>query len=191
VDADRGVLGEHAQELLVALVELGAPVLLRQVDVAVHLPADHDRAAEKRLHRRVADREAVGPRVPRHVAQPQDLRMGDQLAEHAAAAGQVADHLARRLVDAHREEPRQAVALVVQDAERRVLRAGQLLRRREHPAQHFLELLDVEELVQDRDEAAGGRVHGRCTATLSGPDLAAKMNAGPGGQSSSRLCSIA
>ena len=109
--------------------------------------------------------------MPRHVGEPEDPRVGDELAQHAAAVREVADDLALVLVDADRQEAREPVPLVVEDAERRVARPGQLLRGAEHSAQDLLELVDVEQLVEDRDEAAGGRVHRA--------------------QASSRLCSMA
>ena len=48
-----------------SFVELAPSVLLGQVEVAVGLAADQDRDAEEGLHRRVAEREAVRPRMLR------------------------------------------------------------------------------------------------------------------------------
>ena len=92
VDADGGVLGQDGQHLLVGLVELRAAGLLGQVEVAVDLAADHDRTAEERRHRGVRVREAVGAGIPRHICEPEDPRVRDDLAQHAAAVREVADH---------------------------------------------------------------------------------------------------
>ena len=66
--------------------------------------------------------------------------MRDQLAEHAAAAGQVADLGARRVVEAERQEAGELGARVREHPERRVLRACQLLCRRKHPLEHDLDV---------------------------------------------------
>ena len=96
--------------------------------------------------------------MPRQVGKSQDLRMRDQLAQHAAADREVADRLSFVLVEADGEEAREPIALVVQKAERGVAGPGQLLRGAENAAQNFLQIVDVEQLVQDRDQAAGGPI---------------------------------
>ena len=175
VDADGGVLGEDPQQLLVGLVELRAAGLLGQVDVAVDLAPDDDRTAEERLHPGVPGREAVRLRMLRQVGEPEDPRVRDQLAQYAAAARELADDLAPVLVDADGEEARERIALLVEKAERGVACPGQLLRGAEYAAQYLLELVDVEQLVEDRDEAAGGPI----------------LGAGHRAQASSSLCSMA
>ena len=92
VDRHAGRGGERDQQRLVLLVELGAVFLLGQVEVAVHLVADPDRHAQEGPHRRVPVREAgrlAG--WPRYVGQAQRARVGDQLAEQAAALRPVVD----------------------------------------------------------------------------------------------------
>ena len=70
VDRDRRPVGEHEQGLLV-LVRERAGVLLREVEVAPGGPADEDRDAEERRHRRVVRRIPVRARVVADVVEPQ------------------------------------------------------------------------------------------------------------------------
>ena len=53
VARDRSPLGEHHEELLVGLAELGSTLLVGEVEVAVDVAEDHHRAAEEGRHRRV------------------------------------------------------------------------------------------------------------------------------------------
>ena len=71
---------------LVLVGEVGAALLLGQVEVAVGDAAEHDRHAEERAHRRMAGREPDRARVRREVVQAQRRRVADQHAEDAAAA---------------------------------------------------------------------------------------------------------
>ena len=88
LDRDRGLRGEQLRELLVLRGEVGAAGLLGQVEVPVGDAPQHDRDAEKRLHRRVVAREADRARVLGDLVQPQRLRVPDQHAEDAAPARQ-------------------------------------------------------------------------------------------------------
>ena len=92
------------------------------------------------------------------VGEPEDSRVRDQLAQHAAAEREVADDPAFVLVDPDGEEASECIALVVEEAERGVACAGQLLRGHQHAVKDLLELVDVEQLVEDRDKAAGCRI---------------------------------
>src|SRR5262249_26583494 len=69
-------------------------------------------------------REPVGARVRADVVQPQRLRVGDEQAEDAAPARQVADGLAGLGVDAAGDEALKLDATVVEDAQRGVAGAG-------------------------------------------------------------------
>ena len=100
--------------------------LLGQVEVAVGDSAEHDRDAEEGAHRRVVRREADRARILGDVVQAQRLRLADEHAEDAAPARQVADRGMGLLVDAGGEEPLEALARAIDDAERRVARFGQL-----------------------------------------------------------------
>ena len=67
LDRDAGVEGEHLDEALVLLAELGLALLVGQVEVADRGAAAADRQAEERAHRRMVGREAVGIGVLRDV----------------------------------------------------------------------------------------------------------------------------
>ena len=137
LDRDRHPAREDEQRLLVGLVELAA-LLLGQVDVAPGLAAHQHRGAEEGRHRRVLWREAVAARVLADVGQAKRLGMADQLAEDAAAAGQLADRAPRGLIDAGGEEALELLAVLVEDADGRVARSGQLAAGFEHALQHRL-----------------------------------------------------
>ena len=70
------------------------------------------------------------------------------------------------VLDADGEEAHKAIPPAVEDAERGVARPDQLLRGAEDSTQNLLELVDVEQLVEDRDEATGGRIHGQAWSNL-------------------------
>ncbi len=71
-------------------------------------------------------RKAEARRVPCDVVDAQRLRTIDQQTEDAAPARQARDRGTGLLVDTRRDELREAAATAVQDAERRVPRAGQV-----------------------------------------------------------------
>ena len=137
LDGDRDPAREDEQRLLVGLVELAA-LLLGQVDVAPGLAAHQHRGPEEGRHRRVLWREAVAARVLADVGQAKRLGVADQLAEDAAAAGKLADRAPRGLVDAGGEEAVELLALLIEDADGRVARSGQLAPGFEHALQHRL-----------------------------------------------------
>ena len=101
-DARRGA--ERDQDRLILIVELGAALLLGEVEIAEDLVADPHRYAQERLHRRVPSGKAERPRVRGHIGQPQRPRVGDQLAEQAAALRPVMDRCDLLLVQANRDE---------------------------------------------------------------------------------------
>ena len=105
--------------------ELGGALLLGQVEVAEDLVADADRHAEEAVHRRVVRREAVRPRVLGDVRHPHRAGVGDEQAEHAAAARQVADGGVHLGVDAVGDEVGQ-LPVRPDDAEGAVAGADQL-----------------------------------------------------------------
>jgi hypothetical protein len=73
-----------------------------------------------------------------HVGQAQRPRVLDQHAEHAVTAGQLADRAPRLVVHAARDEPLELAPALVEDAERRVARAGDLPRGLEDPLEQRL-----------------------------------------------------
>ena len=94
--------------------------LVGQVEVAEDLVAHQDRHAEKRLHRRVVGwkSEAVG--MPGEIGQAQRTGVGDEQTEDPVTLGEVADLLARRVVDPDGDELGEAGARLVEHAERTV-----------------------------------------------------------------------
>ena len=139
LDRDRGPVGEDDERLLVGLVEL-AVGLLGQVEVAVGLAADEDRHAQEAVHRRMAEGEAVRARVVADVGHAQRPRVADEDAEDPVPSGQVADRAVGLRVDPAGQEALELPAAVVEDAERRVARAGQLARHLEHAVEDDLEV---------------------------------------------------
>ena len=87
------------------------------------------------------------------VGEPERVRMRDQLTQHATAARQVADGRGALLVDAEREEALELLAALVEDADGRVARAGQLARDLEHPLQQRLEVELGHQAAPDLDQA--------------------------------------
>ena len=83
---------------------------------------------------------AVGARVLADVAEAQRGRVANQLPQHAAAKGQIADSRPRLLVDPDVDEALQPAAVLIEDADRGVARAGQLAPDLDHFAQHSLEV---------------------------------------------------
>ena len=139
LDRDGGLRREERDQLLVLLVEVGSALLLGQIEVAVGDAAQHDRRPEERPHRRMAGREADGARVLGQIVQAQRAGVGDQRAEDAASAGQVADDRPCLVVDAVRDEALEARSRRVDDAERRVPGAGDERRRLDDALQDAVE----------------------------------------------------
>src|SRR5437763_11278177 len=153
LDRDRRPFGQYHGGLFVALVEFAA-ALVCEVQVPVGLPADEDRHAQERRHRRMTLWEAVGARVIAHPREAQRMRVADQLPEHAVSSGEVADHGAPVCVYSHREEPLELFAPLVEYSERGVARAGEVPGRLEHPAQDHLEVELGDEAASDVKEPA-------------------------------------
>ena len=88
------------------------------------------------------------------LAQAQRRRAADQLAKHTEAPRQIADPLPGRLVDADVDEALEFVAVLIEDAERRVAGAGQLAGDLDHFVQHRLEVELGDEPPADVDQPA-------------------------------------
>ena len=86
VDRDRGPVGEDDDRLLVGVGERDPALLLRQVEVAPDLLADHHRDAEERVHLRVRGGEPARIRMVAQVLEPQRPRILDQQPEDPAPA---------------------------------------------------------------------------------------------------------
>ena len=75
-----------------------------------------------------------------NIGQPKRHRVRDELSEHAPPPGQRPDLTSCGLVDTQREESRQLAAGLIEDPKRRILRAGQVAARLEHPLEHEIEV---------------------------------------------------
>ena len=137
---------------LVFLVEVAA-LLLGQVEVAVHLFPDPYRHPEEGPHRRMAIGESARSGVGGDVLQAQRARVGDQLAEQAAAFRPVMDPGDLRLIQANRDELGQPAALA-DDAQRAVTSRHQLDRRLDDMPEHDLEF----QMTADGDHGLQQRV---------------------------------
>ena len=95
------------------------------------------------------------------VGEAQRLRLVDQHAEHAPAVGQIPDRAVRLLVDALGDELLEQLPPLVEDADRGVASAGQLLGDLEQPVEHDVGLELLEEGPPDVEEPPEpGFVHG-------------------------------
>ena len=139
VDGDRRPVGEDGQGLLVVLVEFAA-LLLGQVEVAVGLAADEHRHAEEATHRRMPRGEAERPWMLAQISEPERARIIDQHAQDAAPPGERSDRPPRLPVDAQGHEALELVAVLVEDPQGGVARAGELPRRLEQPLEQGLDV---------------------------------------------------
>ena len=105
------------------------------------------------MHLRVALGEAVALRMLADIVEAKRVRLADQDAQHAAAAGQLADHLARLLIDPVGQELLERGAPLVEDADRRVAGAGDLAGSREDSVEHGLRLKLGYERATRREQA--------------------------------------
>ena len=87
----------------------------------------------------MARRKADGARVFRQIVEAQRPGIGDQRAENAAPARQVADHSPRLVVDAVRDEPLEARPGRIDDAECGVPRTGDERRRLDDALENAVE----------------------------------------------------
>ena len=140
VDGHTGELGQQPDRLLVLLGELPAALLLGQVQIPERNAAHQNGDPEKRPHRRVSRGKAVRVRVGVDIGQPQSHRVRDQLPEHPASPGKLADPLPGVLVETDGDEPLELGPSVVGHAERRVPRSGQLARGLEHSPEHDIQI---------------------------------------------------
>ena len=81
--------------------------------------------------------------MSRHVREPQDPRLRDELAQHTAAVREGSDDLALVLIDAGGDEARERIPLIVEHANCGVACPRQLLCGAQHPTEDIIELVDV------------------------------------------------
>ena len=93
------------------------------------------------------------------VGQPQRNRLFDQDAEHAAPSRKASDRGPGLLVDALGEEPRELGPGLVEHPDRRVARAGEILRGAEHPLEHDVDVQLLEHAAGDVEYALRCSVH--------------------------------
>ena len=171
LDCDGGLRGEQLRELLVVLRELAAVALLRQVQVPVHDAAEQDRHSEEGLSSAGGSEESRPSGGRRRCrARRERLRLSDDDAEKPAPDRLVADRRPRLVVHAGRQEPLEdACPRRVDDAERRVPRAGELRRSLDDPLEKGVE----RELGAQRDarvdEESQTVLHRPTSVWLRGP----------------------
>ncbi len=190
LDRNARAEGEHLDEHLVHLAELGGVALVREVEVPDRPALGHHGDAEERGHRRVVGREPVGIRVVGDVRDAVRLALADDQAEQPVPARRRPD--LGTLLDRHpdRDEPLDPT-VGVDDAQGRVLRADQVadalddeledgfdvehLGDRARRLDEGLELEDAER----RSALHGLRCHGRqSTSPKAMRQLAPRLGAG-------------
>ena len=126
LDCDRGLRGEHRDDLLVLCGEASSRLFLGQVEIPERDSPRHHRHAEEAVHRRMVGREADRSRIARQVVEAQRPRVGDQHTEDPPAPGKVADRDPGGLVEAMGDEALELAARAVDYPEGRVACVGQL-----------------------------------------------------------------
>ena len=147
LDRDGRLRREQLDDLLVLRGELGAILLLGQVEVSEGDASQHDRNAEEGVHRGMVRRKADCAWIPGQVGESQRRAIADQDSEDPASPRQIADRSVRLVVDAVREESLQLGSVRVDDAERGVPCACQ----RRGGLHHVLEHAVERELGRERD----------------------------------------
>ena len=132
---------------LVLGVEFGGIDLLGEIEISEHAAGARHGNAEERLHRRVMRGKTEALEVAVDVGRTDRLALPDHLTEEPAAAGEIADLLARRLVETGGDELHQRLPVVPQDAEGGVAGAHDVARGIHHLLQHMLDVVPRE----DRD----------------------------------------
>ena len=105
VDRDAGAQGEHLDEQLVDVAELGRTLLVGQVQVADGSPVDRHGHAEEGRHRRVIRREPVRVGVFGDPRDPVGAPLADDQPEETVSARWVADGGPHLGADPARDEP--------------------------------------------------------------------------------------
>src|SRR5262245_10887099 len=154
LDRDGGVGGEHADDLLVPLVERRRADFLGQVERADDVALGDDRDAEERSHPRVSVRPpAPEPRVGRDVVGAEGTRVGEHRPEHPVRAGEGTELGDEVVAHARVQELVELGALLVGDAERGVLGVDELTCRLHEPVEHGIE----SKLARDREHHVAHR----------------------------------
>lgn len=102
------------------------PCFSVQIEVAEDLPLYADGDAQKGPHRRVVGRKAAGAGVVGQVREAYRARVVDERSEEpAVAVGEPSDELRRLRVDPVEDEVRERLAVLGDDADRRVAGVGE------------------------------------------------------------------
>ena len=167
VDRDCRPLGRARPASCSSLLgELLSAGLVGQVEVAVGLPANGDRHAEEGRHRRVAGGKPYerGCSVTSCSRSGSGSRISSPSTPWPRGSGPIDP--ARLLVDSDGEEALELALALVEDAQRRVARAGQLASRLEHAG------------AAPTRGRARPRAHGRPPAACSSSLLAERLRSG-------------
>src|SRR5919106_1193731 len=147
LDGDPGVEGERFDQRLVIVAELGCILLVGEVQAPDDLAGDSDGHPQERVHRRVVGREAVALRMRGDGPNPVRAVLADDQAQQDMATRQIADGASLVGADPAGDELGDQ-ALIVDDAERRVLGGDQLADAVDDQLQ---DLLDVEDAADAPD----------------------------------------
>ncbi len=140
LDRDSRLTGQQRHELLVLFGEGLAAGLLGQVEIAVGHAAEQDRHAEERAHRRVTGRESDRSSDPgRGRAGAEECASWINAPRMPRPRGRSPIDRLRVRIDAGGQEALELRAARVDDAERRVARAGQLRRELDDALQQRVE----------------------------------------------------
>ena len=124
-DGDRGLSRERANRLLVVRGELVSVLLLGEIQVPERHPAEEDGSAKEAPHRWMIRRKPHRPRIVGDPPKPQRALVALKSAEDSPTLWERPDPRTLRIADPRSDEPLD-VAVLVEDAERRVSRARDL-----------------------------------------------------------------
>jgi hypothetical protein len=153
VDGDAGEVGQEGERPLVLLGELLAAGLVGEVEVAVRLVPGEQGNAEERVHLGMAEGEAVRAWMGADLVEPERDGVCDELAEHASTPRRSPDLLALAGLESQRDEPRQPRSLLIEHADRRVLRARELAGGDEHPLEDRLDVELAEDAARELEDS--------------------------------------
>ncbi len=125
LDGDGGLRREQCHELLVLSREVRAALLLGQVEIPESDASQHDRDAEKGVHRGVVRGEADGAGILRDVVQPERCCLPDEHAENPPSSWEIADGSVGLRIDSVGEESLQLRPGWVDHPKRGVTCSGQ------------------------------------------------------------------
>ncbi len=123
-DGDPGRNRQGVDQSFVVAGELGPPLLVGEIEIAVDLVAHPDRHTEERGHRGVVRREAKALRVRAQARQPERLGVADEQAQYASPGGSSPDPAFFLRFEPTGEESRERGPVLVQNPESAVAGTG-------------------------------------------------------------------